>query len=92
MAKRNYKPEEIVGFLRDVEILQGKGKRTSEACRELGISEAGYYRWRRQYGTMQVNEAKRLKELEKENSRLKKLLAEVMLNNQVLKDINSGNL
>lgn len=92
MAKRNYKPEEIVGFLRDVEILQGKGKTTGEACRELGISEAGYYRWRRQYGTMPVNEAKRLKELEKENSRLKKLLAEVMLDNQVLKDINSGNL
>ena len=91
MAKRNYKPEEIVGYLRDVEILQGKGKTTGEACRELGISEAAYYRWKKQYGTMQVNEAKRLKELEKENSRLKKLLAEVMLDNQILKDINSGN-
>ena len=93
MGKRSYKPEEIVGILRDVDILKGKGKTVEDSCREIvGISPAIYYRWKKQYSSMDVNQAKRLKELEKENSRLKKLLAETMLDNQILKDINSGNL
>lgn len=92
MGKRSYKPEEIVGILRDVDILRGKGKTTEASCREIGISPAIYYRWRKQYNGVDVNQAKRLKELEKENNRLKKLLAETMLDNQILKDINSGNL
>ena len=92
MPRKTYKPEEIVGILRDVEIKQGQGQSISDSCREKGISEAIYYRWKKAYGGMPPSEAKRLKELEKENNRLKKLLAEVMLDNQILKDINAGNM
>ena len=91
MGKRNYQPEEIVSQLRDVEILRGKGKSIETACRELEISEAVYYRWKKQYAGVDVNQAKRMKQLEKENARLKKLLAETMLDNQILKDLNSKN-
>lgn len=80
-----------MGILRDVEIKQGQGQSISNCCREEGVSEAIYYRWKKEYGGMHPSEAKRLKELEKENNRLKKLLAEVMLDNQILKDINSRN-
>ena len=92
MPRKTHKPEEIVGILRDIEIKQGQGQSIADSCREKGISEAIYYRWKKQYGGMHPSEAKRLKDLEKENNRLKKLLAEVMLDNQILKDINSGNL
>ena len=92
MPRKTYKPEEIVGILRDAEIKQGQGLSVANICREKGISEAIYYRWKKEYGGMHPSEAKRLKELEKENNRLKKLLAEVMLDNQILKDINSGNI
>jgi len=92
MPRKTYKAEEIVGILRDAEIKQGQGQSIANICREKGISEAIYYRWKKEYGGMHPSEAKRLKELEKENSRLKKLLAEVMLDNQILKDINSGNV
>lgn len=92
MPRKTYKPEEIIGILRDVEIQQGQGRSIADCCRAKGISEAIYYRWKKEYGGMHPSEARRLRELEKENSRLKKLLAEVMLDNQILKDINSGNL
>ena len=91
MGKQNYQPEEIVGLLRDAEILRGKGKTNEAACRELGISEAVYYRWKKQYAGVDVNQAKRMKMLEKENARLKRLLAESMLDNQILKDLNAKN-
>ena len=91
MPRKTYSADEIVGILRDIEILNGKGKSVQDCCRDKGISEAIYYRWKKEYARMHPDQAKRLKELEKENSRLKKLLAEVMLDNQVLKDINSGN-
>ena len=83
--------DEIVGILRDAEILNGKGKSVQDCCRDKGISEAIYYQWKKEYTGMHLDQAKRLKKLEKGNSPLKKLLAEVMLYNQVLKDINSGN-
>jgi len=92
MPRKTYGAEEIVGILRDIEILNGKGKSISDCCRDKGISEAIYYRWKKEYSGLRPSQAKRLKELEKENDRLKKLLAEVMLDNQILKDINSGNL
>ena len=92
MPRKTYKPEEIVGILRDAGIKQGQGQSVANICREKGISEAIYYRWKKEYGGMHPSEAKQLKELEKENNRLKKLLAEVMLDNQILKDINSGNI
>jgi len=92
MPRKAYKPEEIVGILRDAEIKQGRGLSVANICSEKGISEAIYYSWKKEYGGMRPSEAKRLKELAKENNRLKKLLAEVMLDNQILKDINSGNI
>ena len=69
----------------------GRGLTTPKICKKLGISEQTYYRWRKQYGGMQVNQAKRLKELEQENARLKKLLAESVLDNAILKEVASGN-
>ena len=70
----------------------GQGKSTLIACREAGISEQSYYRWRKEYGGLQLEQAKRMKELEKEKTRLKRLVAELSLEKQVLKDIASGNL
>jgi transposase-like protein len=70
----------------------GQGNSTQIACREAGISEQSFYRWRKEYGGLQVEQAKRMKDLEKENSRLKRLVADLSLEKQVLKDIASGNL
>jgi putative transposase len=79
MVKKAFKPEQIIGKLRDSEVLLSQGLTISEASRKLGITEQTYYRWRREHGGMRVEQAKRLKELEKENSRLKKLVADVTL-------------
>ena len=76
--------------LREAEIHLGKGLTTSEACRNIGVTENTYYRWRKKYGGMQPNQAKMLKNLEEENSRLKKLVADLSLDNQILKEFNSG--
>ena len=91
MARKHYKPEEIIVKLREIEVLCGQGKNIGEAVRLAEITEQTYYRWRKQYGMMTTSEAKRLKELEKENSRLKKLVAELSLDNAMLKDVNSKN-
>lgn len=91
MPRKTYSAEEIVGILRDIEILNGQGKSVQDCCRDKGISEAIYYRWKKEYSGLHPDQAKRLKELGKENNRLKKLLAEVMLDHQILKDINAGN-
>jgi transposase-like protein len=79
MPKRNYTPEQIINSLREAEVLLSKGSTTAEAARHLGISEQTYYKWRKEYGGMRINQAKRLKELEKENARLKKLVADQAL-------------
>jgi transposase-like protein len=92
MAKKRFSAEQIVVLLRQIELAMGQGKSTLIACREAGISEQSYYRWRKEYGGLQVEQAKRMKELEKENTRLKRLVAELSLDKQVLKDIASGNL
>ena len=73
-------------------MLLSKGSTAAEASRHLGISEQTYYKWRKEYGGMRINQAKRLKELEKENARLKKLVADQALDNAILKDIAQGNL
>jgi transposase-like protein len=94
MTKRRSKrhsPEQIVRKLRDAEAMQNAGKTIGEVCQQLGISEQTFHRWRTQYGGMKAEEAKRLKELEQENSRLKKLLAEAELDKAMLKDIAEGN-
>jgi putative transposase len=91
MGRKRYTVEQIIRMLREAEVELARGLKTPEACRKLGISEQTYYRWRKQYGGMQVNQARRLKELELENSRLKKLLADAMLDNAILKEASSGN-
>lgn len=91
MGKQNYKPEQIIVKLRSIEILCNQGKTVAEAVRQEEISEQTYYTWRKKYGGMNVSDAKRLKELEKENARLKRLVAELSLDNAVLRDVNSKN-
>jgi putative transposase len=83
--------EQIVAKLRQIEILMGQGKSTALACKDVGVSEQSYYRWRKEYGGLDINQAKRMKELERENARLKRLVADLSLEKQVLSDIASGN-
>jgi len=78
-------------MLREAEVLLSQGITAVEAARKLGITEQTYYRWRREYGGMKVDQAKRLKELEKENTRLKKLVADLSLDNAILKEVSRGN-
>ena len=91
MSKKRFKAEEIVMKLREMEILISKGMDTPEACRNIGISEQTYYRWRRQYGGMKIDQAKRYKGLERENTRLKKLVADLSLDKEILKEAAEGN-
>ncbi len=91
MARKRYTVEQIIAKLREAEVELARGAKTPEACRTLGISENTYYRWRKEYGGLRVDQARRLKELERENARLKKLLAETMLDNSILKEASSGN-
>ena len=91
MPKQRYKAEQIVNLLRKIEVELANGKTTPQAAREVGITEQTYYRWRKEYGGLKLEQAKRLKELEKENSRLKRLVAELSLEKQVLRDVAQGN-
>ena len=91
MPIRRYKPEQIVTLLRQVEVGNANGKPTAQACKEAEIPIQSYYRWRKEYGGLKLDQAKRLKELEKENAKLKRVVAELSLEKQVLKDIAEGN-
>lgn len=91
MPQVKYKPEEIIGKLREAELLINQGTNVEEACRKIGVSKLTYYRWRKEYGGLRVDQAKRMKELEQENGRLKKLVANLSLDNQILKEAASGN-
>ena len=91
MAKRTYSPEQIINRLREAEILLNQGMTVGEACRKISVTEQTYYRWRKEYGGMRVEQAKRLKDLERENTRLKKLVADVSLDNAILKEAAEGN-
>ena len=86
MPKKRFSAEQIIGKLREIEVLQAQGTSIQEAARQLDISEQTYYRWRKSYGGMRTDQAKRLKELEKENARLKKLVAEQALDMDILKE------
>ncbi len=90
MGKR-FKAEEIVMKLREIELAMSKGMDAVQASRQAGVSEQSYYRWRKEYGGMKLDQAKRYKELERENTRLKKLVADLSLDNAMLKEINKGN-
>lgn len=91
MGRKNYTTEQIIVKLREIEILCGQGKTIAEAVRQAEITEQTYYRWRKGYGGMSTSDAKRLKELEKENARLKRIVAEQALDNAILRDVNSKN-
>jgi transposase-like protein len=88
---KKHTAEQIVSLLRQIEVAVANGKTTPVACRESGITEQTYYRWRKEYGGLQVDQARRLKELEQENTRLKRVVANLSLDNLVLKDLASGN-
>ena len=91
MVRKALKPEQIINKLREAEVLISQGATVNEASRKLGVTEQTYYRWRREYGGMRVEQAKHLKELEKENARLKKLVADISLDNAILKEAARGN-
>jgi len=91
MPKKTYTPEQIVGKLRQIEVLIGQGKKVPLACREAGIVEQTFYRWRKEYGGLQVEQARKLKELQKENAQLRRAIADLTVEKQVLKDIAEGN-
>jgi len=86
MARKRYSPEQIIRLLREAEVFIAEGMAAAEAARKIGVSEQTYYRWRKEYGGMQVEQAKRLKTLEQENIRLKRLVAEKELDIQILKE------
>jgi len=91
MARKRYTAEQIIGHLRQAEIRISEGKTVAEVVRELGVSEQTYYRWRKEYGGMEVEQLRRLKELEQENGRLKRLVADQALDNAILKEVSRGN-
>jgi len=90
MAKKRYKPEEIVIKLRQVEVLQSQGMAVSDTIRQIGVSEVTYYRWRKEYRGMAIDQLKRLKEVEKENQRLRKAVSDLTLDKLILKEAISG--
>ena len=90
MAKQ-HKPEEIVAKLRQVEVLVGQGKTVAEGARAIGVTEATYYRWRTEYGGLKLDQVRRLKQLEQENSRLRRAISDLTLEKLILKEAASGN-
>ncbi len=91
MPKKRFSPEEIIQHLRTVEIERGKGISLEEACRKIPITEVTYHRWKKEFGGLRVDQAKRLRELEQENTRLKKVVANQAVDIQILKEVASGN-
>jgi putative transposase len=91
MGSKRYSPEQIIRHLRQAEVLSSQGRSISEISRDMGITENTYYRWRKEYGGMGVNQARRLKELERENARLKRAIADLTLDNLILKEASKGN-
>ena len=91
MSTKRYKPEQVVNILRQIEVEIANGKTAPQACRDAQITVQTYYRWRKEFGGLKLGQAKRLKELEKENARLKRLVAELSVEKQVLRDVAQGN-
>ena len=91
MSKKRFTPEDIIGKLREAEILLSQGQPVDAMLRTIGVTGQTYYRWRKEYGGMRVAQTKRLKEVEKENARLKKLVADLSLDNAILKEASRGN-
>jgi transposase-like protein len=91
MGQKRYTPEQIIGMLRQAEVRSAEGATVAEIVRELGITDQTYYRWRKEYGGLKVSQAKRLKELEKENTRLKRAVADLTLDKLILEEAAKGN-
>jgi transposase-like protein len=91
MSRKRFTPEQIIGILREADVKLSQGRSVEQLCRELSITEQTYYRWRREYGGMKVIQARRLKDLEKENTRLKKAVADLTLDKLILKEALEGN-
>ena len=91
MPRKRFTVEQIINHLREAEVLLAQGKTVGEICRRIGVSEQSYYRWRREYGGLKVDQARRLKELEAENTRLKRAVADLTLDKLILKEAAEGN-
>jgi transposase-like protein len=91
MPAKKHKPEEIIGKLREVEIMLGQGGTTAEACRRIAVSEQTYYRWRKEYGGLKTDQARRMKDLEKENLRLRRAISDLTLDKLILQEAAKGN-
>jgi len=91
MSKRRYSPEQVVNKLREADVLIAKGKTVAQVCKQLGVTSVTYYRWRREFGGMKTDQARRLKELEKENTRLKRLLADAEIDKAILREAANPN-
>ena len=91
MARRRHTAEEIIHMVREAEVGLSQGKTVSQVCKQLEVTEQTYYRWRKEYGGLRIDQAKRLRELERENTRLKRLVADQALDNSILREAASGN-
>ena len=91
MPSKKHKPEEIIGKLREVEIVLAQGASTAEACRRIAVSEQNYYRWRKEYGGLKTDQARRMKDLEKENQRLRRAISDLTLDKLILQEAAKGN-
>jgi len=91
MPRKRFTVEQIINHLREADVLLAQGQTVGEVCRRIGVSEQSYYRWRREYGGLKVDQARRLKELEQENARLKRAVADLTLDKLILKEAAEGN-
>ena len=91
LRELHYTPEQIISMLREAEVALAQGQSVGQACRTLGVSEQSYYRWRKEYGGLRTDQAKRLKDLEKENGRLRKAISDLTLDKLILKEALEGN-
>jgi putative transposase len=91
MSQKHYRPEEIIAKLREAEVLLGQGNKVPEVVKAIGVSEVSYYRWRKEYGGLDVSQAKRLKDLEHENQRLRRAVSDLTLDKMILQEAARGN-
>jgi transposase-like protein len=91
MSRKRYSPEKIIGMLREAEVALAQGMTIGAICRQLSVSEQSYYRWRKQYGGLKISQVKRMKDIERENARLKKAVADLTLDKVILKEALEGN-
>jgi putative transposase len=91
MPKKRFRSEEIIHKLREAEVLVAQGRTVAEITRQWGVTDKTYFRWRKEYGGMKIDQAKRLKDLEQENARLRRALSDTIIDNQILREVSKGN-